>query len=56
MNTILLTPKELSEYLHISESQARKLLKENHGFTMRIGYRVYAHKPKLDKWLDKQTS
>ncbi len=48
----LLTSQELANYLNISESTARKLLKDpaNH-FTVRIGKKIFAHKESVDKWL-----
>lgn len=51
-NQALLTVKEMCEYLSISQTKARELLADpNNNFTVRIGYRLYAHKDKLDKWL-----
>lgn len=55
LEKVLLTPKEMAYYLNIGETNARKLLSDpkNH-FTVRMGNRIYAHKPSLDKWLKNQ--
>lgn len=51
----LLSVKEFCGYLGIGETKARQLLKSPHSpFTVRIGYRLYANKKKLDNWLDTQ--
>lgn len=43
------------EYLGIKKTKARELLHDpSNGFTVRIGNRLYAHKGKLDKWLQNQ--
>lgn len=51
----LLNVKEFRSYLGIGETKARQLLKSPHSsYTVRIGYRLYANKKKLDRWLDSQ--
>ena len=51
----LLNVKELSEYLGIGNTKARELLHNpQNNFTVRIGNRLYAHKARLDKWLNNQ--
>lgn len=52
----LLNITELCEYLGIGQTKARELLRDPaNGFTVRIGNRLYAHKGKLDIWLENQT-
>ena len=47
--------EEFCAYLSIGETKARELLHDPaNGFTGRIGYRLYAHKGKVDRWLLKQ--
>lgn len=56
MDKALLTVKEFSEYLNIGKTKARQLLLSPEStYTVRIGNRVYAHKKKLDEWLNKKT-
>ena len=51
----LLNIKEFCKYLSIGETKARELLHDPaNGFTVRIGNRLYAHRGKVDKWLQKQ--
>lgn len=51
----LLNVKEFCEYLGIGQTKARELLNTPRiGFTLRIGNRLYAHKGRLDKWLENQ--
>ena len=51
---ILLSLKEFSEYIGISESTARKILKRNNNkFTNIIGNRLYANKKILDEELER---
>ena len=51
----LLNVKEFCHYLGIGETKARELLRNpKNGFTVKIGNRLYAHRKKLDKWLDNQ--
>ncbi|MCD8397941.1 MAG: helix-turn-helix domain-containing protein [Lachnospiraceae bacterium] len=48
----LLNVNEFCEYLGIGKTKARELLSDTkNGFTVRIGYRLYAHKERLDEWL-----
>lgn len=48
--------KEVSEYLGIGETKTRELLKSrNCPFSMKIGYRWYANKKILDKWIQEQS-
>ena len=50
---ILLTVKELCDYLGLGETKVREILHDpSNNFTVRIGYRIYAHKRRLDQWLD----
>ena len=52
---ILLNVKEMGEYLGISETKTRELLRNpKNGFTVRIGNRLYAHRERLDTWLKQQ--
>lgn len=54
-NKALLNVKEFCEYLGIGQTKARELLADpRNGFTVRIGNRIYAHKGKVDMWLDNQ--
>lgn len=56
MESILLTVKEFAEYLNIGKTKAREiLLAPSCTFRVRIGNRVYAHKPELEKWLLNKT-
>lgn len=51
----LLNLKEVSEYLGLGETKTRELLKNrNCPFSMKIGYRWYANRKLLDKWLQEQ--
>lgn len=51
----LLNLKEVSEYLGLGETKTRELLKNrNCPFSMKIGYRWYANRKLLDKWLEQQ--
>ena len=51
----LLNLDEFCSYLSIGKTKARVLLHDfQNGFTVRIGNRLYAHKNKLDKWLENQ--
>lgn len=48
--------KEVSEYLGIGETKTRELLRDrNCPFSMKIGYRWYANKKILDKWVQEQS-
>ena len=52
----LLNLEEFCSYLGIGKTKARELLHDwQNGFTVKIGNRLYAHKNKLDKWLENQT-
>lgn len=54
-NKALMNVKEFCEYLGIGQTKARELLADPaNGFTVRIGNRIYAHKGKLDMWLENQ--
>lgn len=51
----LLKLDEFCAYLSIGKTKARELLHDpRNGFTVYIGNRAYAHKKKLDQWLDRQ--
>lgn len=51
----LLNVKDFCDYLGIGETKARELLRNpNNGFTVRIGNRLYAHRRRLDRWLENQ--
>lgn len=51
----LLNLKEVSEYLGLGETKTREILKDrNCPFSLKIGYRWYANKKSLDKWLQEQ--
>ena len=51
----LLSVKEMCVYLSIGQTKCRELLADPaNGFTVKIGNRLYAHKKKLDKWLENQ--
>jgi len=53
----LLSVDEFCSYLGIGESKGRELLRDSrNNFSLRIGNRLYAHKKKLDEWLDIQTN
>lgn len=50
----LLNVTETSEYLNISKTKARELLKKpDSTFTIRIGNRLYANKKLLDEHLER---
>lgn len=57
MEKVLLTVPELCEYLGIGDTRARQLLK-NPECTFRVklpgNSRLFAHKGKLDKWLEEK--
>ncbi len=54
-NQALLSVKEMCIYLSIGQTKCRELLSDPaNGFTVKIGNRLYAHKKKLDKWLENQ--
>lgn len=56
MNKALLNVKEFCAYLGIGQTKGRELLlSPDSDFTVRIGNRLYAHKGKLDKWLEEET-
>ncbi|MDU3548134.1 MAG: helix-turn-helix domain-containing protein [Clostridium sp.] len=56
MEKALLNLKEVSEYLGLGETKTRELLKSrNCPFSMKIGYRWYANKKILDKWIQEQS-
>lgn len=56
MNKALLSIRETCEYLGIGKTKCRELLRSPEStFTVRIGNRYYAHKGKLDKWLEEET-
>lgn len=51
----LMTVRELTKYLSMCEKNVRKLLSEpNCCFRIKIGGTIFAHKKKLDKWLEQQ--
>ena len=53
MEKVLLTVKEMCTYLGIGQTKARELLANpKNQFCVRIGNRRYAHKGKLDAWLE----
>lgn len=53
MEKVLLTVKEMCTYLGIGQTKARELLTNpKNQFCVRIGNRRYAHKGKLDAWLE----
>ena len=55
MNKALLNVKEFCEYLGIGMTKGREiLLSPDSTFTVRIGNRLYAHKDRLDQWLDEE--
>ncbi|WFR55048.1 helix-turn-helix domain-containing protein [Anaerocolumna sp. AGMB13025] len=55
-NKALLNLDEFCAYLGINKSKAREILDDSRNkFTVRIGNRLYAHKKKLDEWLEMQT-
>jgi len=55
-NKGLLNLDEFCAYLGIGKTKARELLHDSRNkFTVRIGNRLYAHKRRLDEWLELQT-
>lgn len=55
VNKALLNLDEFCEYLGVGKTKARELLHDpKNRFTVRIGSRLYAHKKKLDEWLEYQ--
>lgn len=56
MKKALLNINETCEYLGIGKTKCRELLRSPEStFTVQIGNRFYAHKEKLDKWLEEET-
>lgn len=51
---ILMTLKEVCEYLGVGETKVRELF-STCKWSLKIGNKWYAHKVKLDKWLESQT-
>lgn len=51
---VLMTLKEVCEYLGIGETKARELF-ASCKWSLKIGNRWYAHRGKLDRWLESQT-
>lgn len=51
---VLFTLNEVCEYLGIGQTTARKLF-ATCKWSMKIGNKWYAHKKKLDRWLESQT-
>lgn len=53
---ILLNIEETALYLGIGKTKCREFLKEHeHEFVIRIGNRIYANKPLLNEWINKQS-
>ena len=48
---VLLTLKEVCDYLGVGETTARKLF-ATCKWSLKIGNKWYAHKKKLDRWLE----
>lgn len=49
----LLDVNEFCDYLGIGQTKAREILNNpRNTFTVRIGNRLYAHKERLDYWLE----
>lgn len=46
--------KELSEYLHCSQSTVRKLLRSNKIPSFRVANRIFFKKTLIDMWIQKQ--
>ncbi len=56
MEKALLNIGETCEYLGIGKTKCRELLRSPEStFTVLIGNRYFAHKAKLDKWLEEET-
>lgn len=52
----LLNIKEFCEYLKIGQIKVREILNNpRYTFKVRIGNRLYAHKGKVDEWLEEVT-
>ena len=51
---ILMTLPEVCDYLGIGETTARKLF-STCKWSLKIGNRWYAHKRKLDRWIESRT-
>jgi len=51
---VLLTINETCDYLGMGQTKVRALLRDS-DWSLKIGNKWYAHKKKLDKWLDEQT-
>lgn len=50
----LMNVKEFCEYLNIGQTKGRQLLlRPDSTFTIRIGNRLYAHKDKLELYLER---
>lgn len=53
MDKILLNLDEFCKYLGIGKTKGREILRNpNNKFSLRIGNRLYAHKTKLDSYLN----
>lgn len=52
----LMTVEEVQVYLSLGETTVRQMLRnrKEYGFGVKIKSRWYAHKKKLDEWLDMQ--
>lgn len=56
MEKILFNIEETASYLGIGKTKCREFLKEHeHEFVIRIGNRIYANRPLLDDWINKQS-
>jgi len=54
-NKALLSVKDVCIYLSIGDTKARQLLKSPAStFTVKLGGQLFAHKRKLDEWLEEQ--
>ncbi len=51
MECVLMTLKEVCEYLGVCETTGRKLF-ATCNWSLKIGNKWYAHKRKLDRWLE----
>lgn len=52
---VLLNVHDMAKYLGIGEKTCRKLLRDDNGFTIKIGCRYFAVRDKLNKWIEEKT-
>lgn len=54
MENIVFNPKELAEYMHISESTVRRMVRKKELPFYRVGTLIFFRKTVIDKWIEDQ--